>query len=60
MFRRSGRKELATNIDTYTGGRTDSDKLVELGTVAATDIEHRPSGDITQQVSLRRPLDEPI
>ena len=41
-------EEVATDIDTYGGGRTVSNQLSELATVAATDIEHRPSGDITQ------------
>jgi hypothetical protein len=60
QVRRLGTKEVATDIDTYRGGRTVSNKLSELGTVAATDIEYRPSGDITQKVSLCRPLDKPI
>jgi hypothetical protein len=58
--RRRCTEEVATGIDTYGGDRTVSNQLSELASVAATDIEHRPSGDITQKVSLRRPLDEPI
>jgi hypothetical protein len=60
QVRRLGIKEVTTDIYTYRGGRTVSNKLSELGTVAATDIEHRTSGDITQKVSLRRPLHKPI
>jgi hypothetical protein len=58
--RRLGTKKVATDIDTHGGDRTVSNELSELGTVAATDIEHGLSGDITQNVSLRRPLDKPI
>jgi hypothetical protein len=46
--RRRGTEEVVTDIDTYGGGRTVSNQLSVLATAAATDIEHRPSGDITQ------------
>jgi hypothetical protein len=52
--------EVATDIDTYGCSRAMSDQLSELASVAASDIEHRPSGDIAQKVLLRRPLDKPI
>ena len=39
-------KEVASDVDAYRGDCTVLDKLSKLGTVATTDIEHRPSGDI--------------
>jgi hypothetical protein len=53
-------RKIATDIDTDGGGRAASNQLSELASVAATDIEHRPPGDIAQKVSLRRPLEKPI
>jgi hypothetical protein len=60
QVRRLGTQEAAANINTYGGSRTVSNKFREFGTVATTHIEHRLSGDITQKVSLCRPLDKPI
>ena len=42
------------------GGCAVSNQLSELAAVAATDIEHRQSGDITQKVSLRGHSTQPI
>ncbi|GAA2149137.1 hypothetical protein GCM10009844_28430 [Nocardioides koreensis] len=53
-------EEVATDIDTDGGSRTVSNQLSELASIAATEVEHRPSGDIAQKVSLRRPLHESV
>ncbi|NIK59604.1 hypothetical protein BJY22_005321 [Kribbella shirazensis] len=58
--RRRGTQEVAADIDTYGGGRTVTNQLGKLAAVAASDIKHRPSGDVAQKVPLRRPLDKPI
>src|SRR5690349_18103173 len=53
-------EEVATDIDTDGGSRTVSNQLSELASVAATEVEYRPSGDIAQKISLRWPLHESV
>jgi len=37
-----------------------ADELRELAAVAAAQVQNRAAGDITENVSLGRPLDQPI
>ena len=53
-------REVATHIDPDASSRPVSDQLSELPSVAATEVEHRPSAHVTEQVALRGPLNEPI
>ena len=57
---RRGGDEVSPDVDTGGGDCAIADELRKLATVAAAQVQNRAAGDSTENVSLGRPLDQPI